>query len=209
MRMQEIHPSLVHYPIALVPLSVGLDLVGTATKNKKLLEFGKLTMPIAAAAAGLAGAAGLLAQEQVQLDQETARILKWHRNINITATSAAAALAFYRVTEKKPSTAYLAGGIGLIGAYMVSAYLGGKMVYGKGVGVSPAGGVRYEESPKLRFGNMGAILRALGRQIPRSLGRTARGFVGMEQAIPSEEDLQDELEAPPGPIGASPMPFDP
>lgn len=207
MRLHEIHPSLVHYPIALVPLSVGLDLVGTATKSAQLLEFGKLTMPIAAGAAGLAGVSGIVAQEEVRLTDEAARLLKWHRNINIAATTTAAGMAIYRVGQVKPGMPYLAAGVGLIGAYMVSAYLGGKMVYHKGVGIAPAGGVRYEDSPRLQVRNTGSIFKAIARQIPRSLARTMRGFIGMEKALPSDQEMQESFEIPPEEIGPSPAPF--
>ncbi len=48
MRLQEIHPSLVHYPLALLPLSIGADLIGRATGNKAPQDLARATMPLAA-----------------------------------------------------------------------------------------------------------------------------------------------------------------
>lgn len=43
MRLHELHPSLVHFPIALLPTSIGSDLVGTLTRSRRLLELGCAT----------------------------------------------------------------------------------------------------------------------------------------------------------------------
>ena len=40
-RLQEMHPALVHLPIALLPLAVGADVVGRMTDNEGLLSFGR------------------------------------------------------------------------------------------------------------------------------------------------------------------------
>lgn len=36
MRLHEIHPSLVHFPIALLPTAIASDLVGTFTRSRPL-----------------------------------------------------------------------------------------------------------------------------------------------------------------------------
>jgi uncharacterized membrane protein len=51
-RLQEMHPALVHLPIALLPLGVGADVVGTVTDNKSVLSFGQKAICIDAAGAG-------------------------------------------------------------------------------------------------------------------------------------------------------------
>jgi uncharacterized membrane protein len=49
-RLNEIHPSLVHFPIALMPAAVGADLLANATDSDRLAEAGRVLMPIAAGA---------------------------------------------------------------------------------------------------------------------------------------------------------------
>ena len=71
MRLQEVHPALVHAPITLFPLAVGADLLCRATGNEFLLETGRRVMPLAAAAAAVAAVFGLVAQEAVKTEGPT------------------------------------------------------------------------------------------------------------------------------------------
>lgn len=147
MRLQELHPSSVHYPIALLPLSVAADAIGTITDNKALLEVGRITMPVAAASAAVAGVLGLIAQEVVETDDEGMDMLVTHRTVNIGLLGVASAMAVYRLGRQRPGVGYLLTGAAGIGAMIYSAYLGGQMVYDRGVGVRAAGGVREEAAP--------------------------------------------------------------
>ena len=149
MRLQELHPSMVHYPIALLPVSLAADTLGLLTRNRSLLELGRLTMPIAAASAALAGILGLIAQEVVDTDEESAEMLATHRTLNLALIGVAGAMAIKRFGEKKPEPGYLALGAGGLAAMIYSAYLGGQMVYEHGVGVRAAGGLHDEVAPPL------------------------------------------------------------
>ena len=51
--------------------------------------------------------------------------------------------------DHRPGPGYFAAGFGLLGATLYSAYLGGNMVYERGVGVKPAGGLAGGSSPAL------------------------------------------------------------
>lgn len=149
MRLQELHPSVVHFPIALLPVSIASDALGLLTDNRSLMELGRLTMPIAAASGALAGVLGLIAQEVVQTDEEGAAMLVTHRTLNLGLIGAAAAMAVSRLRRKKPDPAYLAIGAAGIGVMIYSAYLGGQMVYDRGVGVASAGGLLEDAAPPL------------------------------------------------------------
>lgn len=146
LRLQEVHPSLVHFPIALLPVSVGADVAGRATGNRGLLETARYTIGIAAVGAVLAGVSGLVAQEEVKAEGETMDMLITHRNLNIGATILAGAMAIWRSRRYRPSLGYLGIGLAGAGALAYSAYLGGTLVYKHGVGVKRAGG-QYRESP--------------------------------------------------------------
>lgn len=50
-RLQEMHPALVHLPIALLPLAVGADVIGSLTDKKSALSFGQKALCVAAAGA--------------------------------------------------------------------------------------------------------------------------------------------------------------
>lgn len=150
MHLQELHPSSVHYPIALLPLSVAADAIGTLTGNRTLLDIGRLTIPIAAASAAVAGVLGLIAQEVVETDDEGMEMLVTHRTLNIGLLGVATAMAVYRAGRDRPGVGYLLTGAAGIGAMAYSAYLGGQMVYDRGVGVRTAGGLREEVAPPVR-----------------------------------------------------------
>jgi uncharacterized membrane protein len=149
MRLQELHPSVVHYPIALLPVSLAADALGLITGNRSLLEVGRLTMPVAAASAAVAGVFGLIAQEVVETDEESAEMLVTHRTLNLTLIGLAGAMAMKRFGRREPAPGYLAVGALGLGAMIYSAYLGGQMVYDRGVGVRSAGGLREEVAPPL------------------------------------------------------------
>lgn len=50
-RLHEIHPSVVHFPLALFPASVLADLAGRLTGNRALMRLGAALMPWAAGSA--------------------------------------------------------------------------------------------------------------------------------------------------------------
>lgn len=159
MRLQEVHPSLVHYPLALLPTSLAADALGRLTGSRALLQLGRQTMPLAAGSALVAGVFGLVAQETVRTDEHTRELLVQHRNLNLGLIGLTAALAVKRMRSRKPSRGYLALGAGGIAAMFYSAYLGGHMVYEHGLGVSKAGGLREEQAPKLTPEQAGEVAR--------------------------------------------------
>lgn len=142
MRLHEVHPALVHFPLALLPLSIGADLLGRITGNEALSDIGRRTMPIAAASGLVAGVAGLMAQSEVNVEGKALETLQTHRTLNIGLVGVAAAMAAYRARAKKPGLGYLLAGLAGLAVLDYSAYLGGSLVYHEGVGVEAADGVR-------------------------------------------------------------------
>jgi len=160
MKLHELHPSLVHFPLALLPLSIGADLVGRVTGNQSLLDLGRRTMPLAAASGLVAGVAGLMAQTEVKAKGASMDMLQTHRTINLGLVAIAGAMAVRRSRNEKPSAAYLGLGLMGIAAMTFSAYLGGAMVYHDGVGVEAADGVRLRPKvPELSRKTAGKALR--------------------------------------------------
>ncbi|MBA2660686.1 MAG: DUF2231 domain-containing protein [Bradymonadaceae bacterium] len=200
MRLQEIHPALSHYPIALIPVSVIADALGTLTDNRSLLEVGRITMPIAAASAALTAVAGLVAQESVKTHGDARDMLTTHRNLNIGALAVTTAMAIWRFGRRKPGAAYLALGAATIGTLVYSAYLGGHMVYARGVGVPQADGLRLDEAPEVRLGNAGHVARTTGRHIREGVRHSVenlRSGPRLPTLHPEQEASEEDLRLQP------------
>ncbi|MFN7696563.1 MAG: DUF2231 domain-containing protein [Deltaproteobacteria bacterium] len=141
-RIEELHPSLVHFPIALLPVAVGADAIALVTGSRDLRAVGRLGIVLAAAGAGIAGITGLIAQEEVELDEASRPILQTHRTLNVAALGVVTAMAIARVAMTRPSIGYLAAGLAAFSTVAFSAYLGSKLVYDHGVAVEDAGGTK-------------------------------------------------------------------
>lgn len=162
LRLHEVHPSLVHFPLALFPAAIAADLVGRITGSRALMALGRRLMPVAAGSALAAGAAGLVAQEAVKAEGRAHDLLSTHRNMNLGLIGLALAMSAARVRSAQPGAGYLLAGLGAMAAMQFTAYLGGKMVYEHGVGVRPAGGLDEARSPELRRGTAREAMRLSG-----------------------------------------------
>jgi len=176
-RLHEIHPALVHFPIALLPFSIGADIVGKLSGQPALSRLGRQTIAPAAASALFSGISGLLAQEHVNLKSDAAmQTLITHRNINIMATVGTGLLAWRRLSmhpKERPGLRYLLGGMGLVAGMIYTAQLGGRLVYRDGVGVEAADGIF--EDPSVDYAHDDPI--DLMRQTGKSLGVGAKHLV--------------------------------
>ena len=158
MRLHEMHPALVHVPITLLPLAVGADLLGRMTGDKALLSFGQKAICATALGAVASAVTGLIAGEEVNVEGDSRDMLMTHRNLNFVATLVAGGMALWRANHEKPSAIYLGTGAVGVAVLAYTAYLGGKLVYGAGVGVEPAQGVYRADAPSLRSGQVGSFI---------------------------------------------------
>ena len=92
-RIHEMHPAIVHVPIALLPVSVGADLLGQVA-GEQLFSFGRKAMLVAAVGAVGAGISGLIAGEEVNVEGRSRDMLMTHRNLNVVAMLAVTAWRF-------------------------------------------------------------------------------------------------------------------
>lgn len=207
MRLQEVHPSLVHFPLTLLPMAVGADAIGRFTGNKKLTWLGKWGIAASAITGAVAGLAGLVAQEEVNVSGRTMDMLITHRNLNLAAVSAIGAMAVQRARVKEPSIPYLLGGLAAMGVVLYSAYIGGELVYRHGVGVEPADGLWEGGGPELRLKNTGQVVKSAGRGLGMGfmhLGKeTAQGKIvpsltGGETDAIGQELPEDRQRGAPG-----------
>ena len=170
MRLQELHAALVHYPIALLPIAVGADVLGALTGSAALRQVGRVGIALGAGSAVIAAAAGLIAQEAVEADGHAHDVLVTHRNLNAGLVALSTGMAVYRAGVEEPGPVYLAAGMVAMGALGYSAYLGGHMVYELGVGIKDRG-LNEERAPELRADNLDEV----GRIALENLGAGARG----------------------------------
>jgi uncharacterized membrane protein len=174
LRLHEVHPSIVHFPLALLPASLLLDIAGAITGNKGLMKAGRFLMPMTAASGVIAGLAGLIAQQSVRADGRAHDMLVTHRNLNMVLLGMTGTLAGMRMRRERPGWGYLAMGLAGFAAMNYSAYLGGKMVYLEGVGSEANRGVYLSDSPEIRRGHFLEALRLSVRHIAQGLMRAAR-----------------------------------
>jgi uncharacterized membrane protein len=154
-----LHHSIVHAPIALLPLAVGDEILGAITDRQVFRTFGRRAITLAAAGAVGAAVTGLIAGEEVNVEGETRDMLQTHRNLNALATVVAITMAVWRHQVRKPDALYLAAGVAGVGVVTYTGYLGGELVYEHGVGVDPAKGVWRPDAPQLSRRQIGAFVR--------------------------------------------------
>lgn len=163
--LQEMHPALVHFPIALLPLAVGADAVGSVTGNESAFSFGQKAICVAAAGAVASAVTGLIAGEEVNVEGSSQDMLMTHRNMNFIATLAVIGMAIWRIKHRKPNAAYLGVGAAGVGILAYTAFLGGKLVYDVGVGVEPAHGVYRPDAPTLKSGHIALFIKTAGTDL--------------------------------------------
>jgi uncharacterized membrane protein len=183
-RLQEMHPALVHVPITLLPLAVGADLLGRVTGDKLLLSFGQKAICVAAVGAVASAVTGLVAGEEVNVEGDSRDMLMTHRNLNFVATLVAGGMALWRANHQKPNAVYLGTGAVGVGVLAYTAYLGGKLVYGAGVGVEPAHGIYRPDAPALRSGQVGPFIKTAATDLTHGVQHMVQE-VGKGQLIPT------------------------
>lgn len=139
MNIWEIHPALVHFPIALLLSGVALDLVAW-WRGKQLLVDAATWLLIAGSATGLLAANfGLLAFYTAPHANEVHQLMFWHPAIAVLSLTLFIYVAVVRWMRRGIKPAVWARLIGLLGAVTltIAGYLGGYIVYHGGAGIEP------------------------------------------------------------------------
>ena len=198
-RLSEIHPSIVHFPIALYPTAIVADLLGRVRDSDALAEAGRVLMPIAVASGVVAAAAGLLAQEEANVEGEAYDVLATHRTLNQGLVALTGAMALWRWRRREPGAGYLALGLGALAAMGYSAYLGGKLTYEHGVGVKPADGLKDGDSPELAPGQFGEAARRTVADMQRGIQRVVEDTKEGRLVPALGRNVENPGAFPPGP----------
>ena len=134
MRVHELHPALIHAPLALLPSTVVVDLTAALTGDRKLDRAARSLWWTTAASGLLAGLAGMAASQEVKKDKHTSDMMFLHGLGNVVIVLGAFGIAAWRTTHRASLVTGLLG----LKAFAFAAYtgwLGGEMVYEHGVGV--------------------------------------------------------------------------
>jgi uncharacterized membrane protein len=141
--MDNIHPVLVHFPIAFLSAFFALDVIGTLAKKTQWRSAASWFLYFGTAAAIFTVIAGLIAASSVAHGQNVHDIMERHEHIGISILSLALVLSIWRMK----SGALIRGGANgfflilaalLCILIMLGADLGGLMVYKYGVAVKAA-----------------------------------------------------------------------
>ena len=138
MRVWEIHPALVHFPIAFLIGGVVLDLFGQSSEAAVATATYLL---IAGLATGvIAAVAGVIAYYTVPGNHtaEAHQRVYWHIWTIVTAVALFAVVCFVR--WQHPSVvSLLIRGLGVVAVVImaIGAYIGGDLVYHGGLGIDP------------------------------------------------------------------------
>ena len=138
--MDNIHPLLVHFPIAFISAFFALDLVGTISKNPEARSVATWLLYFGTVAALFTVIAGLIAAGSVAHGQNVHDIMERHEQIGISVLSTAILLSIWRVKsgvlpKGGANNFFLLLSALLCLLMMLGADLGGLMVYKYGVAV--------------------------------------------------------------------------
>jgi uncharacterized membrane protein len=148
------HPALVHAPIALLPLAVGVAVIGSINQNESPLSLGKDAMLLSAAGAVGSAVTGLIAGEEVNVEGASMDMLITHRNLNFVTTLVTGGMTVWRTSHEKPTVAYLSAGVLEVAVVAYSGYLGESLCMTRARkschGLSCATGVERGQGPRRR-----------------------------------------------------------
>ena len=139
--LPNIHPIVVHFPIALLSIFLLLDLIGSIFSLSSMRRAAGWFLYIGSVSALLTVAAGFQAAASVPHGATIHAIMETHKNFGIFVASLSVLLSVWRIfspgfVKGFANFFYQLLSIGLVSAMMLGADLGGLMVYKYGAGVA-------------------------------------------------------------------------
>jgi len=138
--LDNIHPLLVHFPIALLSVFFVLDLVGTFAKKQQWRGMASSFLYIGTLLAMFTVIAGFIAEDSVPHGENIHAIIEKHEDLGLAILSLAIALSAWRLKHNGFFKGYVNGVFLTLSALLcvliaLGADLGGLMVYQYGVAV--------------------------------------------------------------------------
>jgi len=133
-----VHPALVHFPIAFLSVFFLLEIVGL--RRDRLRQTASAMLYCGTLGALLAAAAGLYAANTVPHGDAVHDIMEWHERLGLAVASLAIILSVWRLMAKQvpvgmEKALFLLLSTIMTASLVFGADLGGLMVYGHGVAV--------------------------------------------------------------------------
>ena len=152
--MKPVHPLLVHFPIALLFLSVTADLVAFFTDSTSLRSTGWWALNAAALGGVLTVAAGLYDMRRATLQEDVHHLVHQHMKVGLGLLASIVGLTLWRWTadaqpEHSVTAIYLDVALLTMALAGFQGWLGGELVYSHGVFVQDAAaGAGADKDPK-------------------------------------------------------------
>jgi len=136
--MKPVHPMLVHFPLALLALSVATDGAFFFLKIESLRHTGWWSLAGAAMGGALTVAAGVFDMRRASLAEEVHARVHRHMKVGLVLLAAIAGLTFWRWMifmdpAAQVSAVYLDCAILAMALALFQGWLGGELVYADGV----------------------------------------------------------------------------
>ncbi|HLK09983.1 MAG TPA: DUF2231 domain-containing protein [Candidatus Binatia bacterium] len=142
--LQNLHPLVVHFPLALLPAAALLYLLAALTRRESLAWTGLWLLVLGTAAGAVAAATGLYAMEGVMVDPTVReRLLDVHERWMLGTTALALLLAAWallaRPAPRRGRVLFAVGLLVLLAVLTKGADYGGRLVYDYNAGGSACG----------------------------------------------------------------------
>ena len=182
MRTHELHPSIVHAPLALIPAAAVVDLLAALSpRDRRLDRLGRGRWWATAGGGLFAGLTGMAASQEIELRSDRARDMMFLHGIgNFGLVLSAFGVAAWRARNPASLTS-AAAGVLAAAASMYTAYLGGELVYSHGAGVKPLGGAAAEAPPLFSTRGAARLTRDAGRGLSWLMSRGWRAVTEREK----------------------------
>ncbi len=203
LRTHELHPSLVHAPLVLLPATAIVDLLAALRPLDRRLDRVARRLWWGTAAGSLfVGLTGMAASQEIELSDDLGRDKMFLHGIgNFTLVLAAFGVAAYRTRHRATLTSAIAGLVAST-ASIYTAYLGGELVYTHGAGVKRLGGAAAEAPALFSARAPGRLARDAVRGLGWLLSRGTRAVSGRQRvdrgALGAIAEVGTGAAAPPG-----------
>jgi uncharacterized membrane protein len=185
LRTHELHPSLVHMPLTILPAAAIVETLAARARGPRrwvLNRAGRALWWATTGSALLAGLAGMAASQEIDVRSDHARDQMFLHGIgNLGLVLSALGVAVWR-TRHRASVATAGLGLGAVAAGIYTAYLGGELVYRHGAGVKVLGGFTAEQPALFSRAGAKTLGKDAGRGLAWLLRRTGRAVTAREKA---------------------------
>jgi len=140
--MPNIHPFLVHFPVALLTTALAFDFLGVLLSREELAKVGWWAQLAGTAGIVAAVVSGLAAKTQTAISSLATETFNTHQQLAFVAAGAFLALLLWRTgmrtrIEARSRILYLALFSVALACLWTGAWYGGELVYRFGIGFSP------------------------------------------------------------------------